>query len=152
MMQTHFPPEERLAILKATDSARKWYSLDDKRVCVICDRVFTGWQIEIQSDQQRALFSCLSDADLPVQHQSLVPLRSLPGSLSRERRSRATRIFSLLSRTKNQFEKMAVSGFAGPGRLGFSKEKIASEINVPTRVVNMKMSMKSYPCNERKLL
>jgi hypothetical protein len=32
---------------------------------------------------------------------------------------------------------MAASGFAGPGRLGFSKEKIASENNVPTRV-NMK--------------
>jgi hypothetical protein len=47
---------------------------------------------------------------------------------------------------------MAVSGFAGSGRLGFSKEKIASENDVPTGVVNMKMLMKSYPCNERKLL
>jgi hypothetical protein len=59
MMQTHFPPEERLAILKAADSARKWYSVDDKRVCVICDRVFTGRQIDIQSDQKgRYLLAC----------------------------------------------------------------------------------------------
>ena len=56
MMQTHFPPEERLAILKAADSARKWYSLDDKRVCVICDRVFTGRQIDIQSDRKGRYF------------------------------------------------------------------------------------------------
>lgn len=41
MMETHFPPEERLDILKAADSQRKWYSLDDERVCAICNRVFT---------------------------------------------------------------------------------------------------------------
>jgi len=51
MKQTHLPPEERLAILKAADSVRKWYSLDDKRVCTICDRVFTGRQIDIQKER-----------------------------------------------------------------------------------------------------
>jgi len=54
MMQARFPPEERLAILKTTDSARKWYSLDDKRVCLIYDRVFTGRRIDIRSDQTLA--------------------------------------------------------------------------------------------------
>src|SRR3954469_437544 len=48
MKQTHFAPEERLAILKAVDCERKWYSLDDKRICRMCDRIFTGRQIDIQ--------------------------------------------------------------------------------------------------------
>jgi hypothetical protein len=40
-------PEEKLAILKATDLRRKWYSLDDHRVCVLCDRTITGRQIQV---------------------------------------------------------------------------------------------------------
>jgi hypothetical protein len=40
-------PEEKLAILQASDLRRKWYSLDDQRVCVLCDRTITGRQIEI---------------------------------------------------------------------------------------------------------
>ena len=59
MMETHFPPEERLDILKAADSQRKWYSLDDERVCAICNRVFTGRQIDIQRNHQGHYFlSC----------------------------------------------------------------------------------------------
>ena len=37
-MQKTFLAEERLAILRMADSERKWYSLDDKRICAICDR------------------------------------------------------------------------------------------------------------------
>jgi hypothetical protein len=40
-------PEEKLAILEAADSRRKWYSLDDQRVCVLCGRTITGRQIEV---------------------------------------------------------------------------------------------------------
>lgn len=40
-------PENKLAILRATDPRRKWVSLDDQRVCVLCDRVITGRQIEV---------------------------------------------------------------------------------------------------------
>lgn len=39
--------DEKLALLRATDSRRKWVSLDDQRVCVLCDRVITGRQIEV---------------------------------------------------------------------------------------------------------
>jgi hypothetical protein len=56
MMRTHFLPEERLAILKGADCERTWYSLDDKRVCAVCDRVFTGRQIDIQRDRQGYYF------------------------------------------------------------------------------------------------
>lgn len=51
--------EQRLDILRAADSFRKWYSLDDKRVCVVCDRVITGRQIEIERDRRgRYLLKC----------------------------------------------------------------------------------------------
>lgn len=43
-------PEEKLAILQAADMRRKWRSLDDQRVCVLCDRAITGRQIEIGRD------------------------------------------------------------------------------------------------------
>ena len=79
MMQTHFPPEERLAILKASDSARKWYSLDDKRVCAICDRVFTGRQIDIQSDPKRRYFLACPTPTCPSNISHWLPPRSLPG-------------------------------------------------------------------------
>lgn len=52
-------PERRLDILRGADTFRKWSSLDDKRVCVVCDRVFTGRQIEIERDQRgRYLLKC----------------------------------------------------------------------------------------------
>lgn len=51
--------DQRLDILRAADTFRKWYSLDDKRACVLCDRTFTGRQIEIERDQRgRYLLKC----------------------------------------------------------------------------------------------
>ena len=41
------PPEEKLAILQGADLRRKWYSLDDQRVCVLCDRTITGRQVAV---------------------------------------------------------------------------------------------------------
>jgi hypothetical protein len=49
-MDPHLLPEEKLAILQAADPRRKWYSLDDQRVCVLCGRAITGRQIEIRRD------------------------------------------------------------------------------------------------------
>jgi hypothetical protein len=46
-MNTPLLPEEKLALLQATDLRRKWHSLDDQRVCVLCDRTITGRQIEV---------------------------------------------------------------------------------------------------------
>ncbi len=39
--------DEKLAALRAADPFRTWSSLDDKRVCFLCERTFTGRQIEI---------------------------------------------------------------------------------------------------------
>jgi len=40
--------DKRLRILQTVDNLRRWYSLDDKRLCAICDRVIDGHQIEIR--------------------------------------------------------------------------------------------------------
>ena len=46
-MDTSLLPEDKLALLQATDLRRKWHSLDDQRVCVLCDRTITGRQVVV---------------------------------------------------------------------------------------------------------
>jgi hypothetical protein len=41
------PLDDRLHILRAADRFRHWNSLDDQRLCVLCDREFNGRQVEI---------------------------------------------------------------------------------------------------------
>jgi len=41
------PSEERLALLRAADQLRHWSSLDDNRVCILCERKFNGRQVGI---------------------------------------------------------------------------------------------------------
>jgi hypothetical protein len=47
----HLPLGERLLILRATDKFREWHSLDDKRICVLCDKTFSGRQVEMTLDR-----------------------------------------------------------------------------------------------------
>jgi hypothetical protein len=46
-MHLHLLPEERLRILQTSDPRRRWHSLDDQRVCVLCSRTITGRQVSI---------------------------------------------------------------------------------------------------------
>jgi hypothetical protein len=46
-MNSKLRPEEKLEIIQAADTRRKWHSLDDHRICVLCDRTITGRQIEV---------------------------------------------------------------------------------------------------------
>jgi hypothetical protein len=58
-MQKELSEAQRLEILRQADTERKWYSLDDKRLCVICDRILTGREIDIRRDQRgRYLPAC----------------------------------------------------------------------------------------------
>jgi hypothetical protein len=58
-MQKHLTLEERFAILRKADRLRKWNSLDDERVCVMCERIFSGRQIDIRRDRRgRYLLQC----------------------------------------------------------------------------------------------
>lgn len=61
-MHKHLTPEERLDVLRKADRFRKWNSLDDERVCVVCERIFNGRQIEVRRDQRgRYLLQCPTD-------------------------------------------------------------------------------------------
>ena len=48
MMTAHFKLDDRLSILRAGDRFRKWNSLDDLRICSVCERKFKGRQVEIR--------------------------------------------------------------------------------------------------------
>jgi hypothetical protein len=48
VMTAHVNLDDRLTILRAGDRFRKWNSLDDQRVCCVCQRKFKGRQIEIR--------------------------------------------------------------------------------------------------------
>jgi hypothetical protein len=43
----HLASDEKLEALRAGDPFRKWNSLDDRRICVLCDRAISGRQIDI---------------------------------------------------------------------------------------------------------
>jgi hypothetical protein len=47
-MSVHLNLDDRLSVLRAEDRVRKWASLDDERLCIICKRRFTGRQVEIR--------------------------------------------------------------------------------------------------------
>ena len=46
-IRPHLQLDDRLLILRETDHLRQWSSLDDKRVCIVCDKKFSGRQVEI---------------------------------------------------------------------------------------------------------
>src|SRR5262249_51541938 len=47
-MIAHLKLDDRLSVLRTEDRFRKWTSLDDERLCIICKRKFTGRQVEIR--------------------------------------------------------------------------------------------------------
>jgi hypothetical protein len=68
-MQRHITPEDRLAILRASDTRRKWSSLDDRRVCTRCNKFITGRQVELRRDQRgRFLLHCPTPGCISTVH------------------------------------------------------------------------------------
>jgi hypothetical protein len=49
---------ELLAILRAHDHFRFWNSLDDERVCVVCDRRFSGHDIHVACNGTSVTLNC----------------------------------------------------------------------------------------------
>lgn len=47
----HVNLDEKLSVLQEMDQLRRWYSLDDRRVCVLCDRLITGRMIDVWQDK-----------------------------------------------------------------------------------------------------
>jgi hypothetical protein len=46
-IKPHIAFDERLMILREMDRFRSWESLDDQRFCILCERHFSGRQVEI---------------------------------------------------------------------------------------------------------
>lgn len=54
--------DEKLAALRKGDTLHKWESLDDRRFCILCDRTFTGRQVEASvSPAGRVRLRCPSE-------------------------------------------------------------------------------------------
>ncbi|MEO8440531.1 MAG: hypothetical protein ABI540_09965 [Spartobacteria bacterium] len=51
-MNRHVALDEKLSVLQESDPVRQWHSLDDKRVCVLCDRVISGRMIDVWQDDR----------------------------------------------------------------------------------------------------
>jgi len=49
--RSHLQLDERLKALRATDYLRNRNRLDTERVCILCEKMFTGRQVEIASDR-----------------------------------------------------------------------------------------------------
>jgi hypothetical protein len=43
--------QDKLVALQESDSYRKWYSLDDRRVCVLCEKLISGRMIDVWQDK-----------------------------------------------------------------------------------------------------
>jgi hypothetical protein len=40
---------DKISILQAHDHFRDWHTLDDERICVLCDRKFTGHDVQVST-------------------------------------------------------------------------------------------------------
>jgi hypothetical protein len=84
-MKTHLQAEDRLLILRAQDSFRIWDSLDDRRVCILCDRTFSGRQIEIMRHRRgQYRIQCPTDGCNSRPHQWVYPGNPLTSKRSFE--------------------------------------------------------------------
>lgn len=43
----HLASDEKLDALRKADPVHKWLSLDDRRSCILCDKTFSGRQIDV---------------------------------------------------------------------------------------------------------
>ena len=39
--------DEKLEVLRRLDQFRQWHSLDEKRYCLVCGKLISGWQIQV---------------------------------------------------------------------------------------------------------
>jgi hypothetical protein len=75
-VRKHINSEDRLMILQSADAERKWTSLDDQRLCVICQRVVSGRQIDITRDERgRYTLRCPTEGCASTAHDWIYPQR-----------------------------------------------------------------------------
>src|SRR5437899_8216944 len=64
---------DRLAILQANDHFRDWQTLEDERVCILCDRRFTGHEILISTVAEELELHCPTPHCKSGMHQWVYP-------------------------------------------------------------------------------
>jgi hypothetical protein len=70
-------PADRLSILQVNDHFRDWHTLDDERVCALCDRKFTGRDIVILTMGDEVELCCPTPDCQSGVHQWLYPSNPL---------------------------------------------------------------------------
>ncbi|HEY1581895.1 MAG TPA: hypothetical protein VGF73_02215 [Chthoniobacterales bacterium] len=66
-MKRHIALDQKLSVLQEADTFRKWYSLDDRRACVLCDRVISGRMIDIWQERDGTYRLHCPTPDCPAQ-------------------------------------------------------------------------------------
>jgi hypothetical protein len=64
MMEYRSNVEEKLEILRTLALGHRWNSLEDQRVCVICQQIFTGREVKLIRGRW-PFHAALPDARLP---------------------------------------------------------------------------------------
>jgi len=78
-MQPRLNSKERLKILQTADNHRRWYSLDDKRLCAVCERIISGHEIEIRGGPEHYTLHCPTQ-DCPSNFSHWFQYRASDGS------------------------------------------------------------------------
>ncbi len=47
-----------MQILRLTDTERRWYTVDDKRLCLICERIISGREIRVEGGPETFTLGC----------------------------------------------------------------------------------------------
>jgi hypothetical protein len=64
---------DKLSILQANDHFRDWRTLDDERLCALCDRKFTGHEVVISTTSDEVEMRCPTPNCQSGVHQWLHP-------------------------------------------------------------------------------
>ena len=65
------PEVDKLDLLRRLDQFRQWRSLDEKRFCLVCGNIITGWQIQVDGGTRgngALRLSC------PTEHCNSIPM------------------------------------------------------------------------------
>ena len=71
-------PEDKLDALRNGDPGHRWESLDDRRFCIVCDKTFSGRQVEASvSASGRVRLRCPGDACTSTPREWVRPAKPL---------------------------------------------------------------------------
>ena len=61
-IQRHLTSDDKLVALRKGDPVHTWHSLDDRRTCILCEKTFSGRQVDVAiSPAGRVRLHCPSE-------------------------------------------------------------------------------------------